>query len=73
MKESNKKPDHIFSYRQVEKNRLLISLLITIIVLFIEILGALLANSIALLSDAGHMFTVTKNLDICGQPQTPLY
>ncbi|MBY9005584.1 MAG: cation transporter [Candidatus Lokiarchaeota archaeon] len=57
MKISKKPSDHIFNYRELEKNRLLLSLIITIIVLIIEILGSILSNSIALLSDAGHMFT----------------
>jgi cobalt-zinc-cadmium efflux system protein len=54
---SYKTHDKIFTYRQVEKKRLLISLFITASVLIIEIIGGLVSNSIALLSDAGHMFT----------------
>ena len=59
---SNKKPknafsDHIFEFRTVEKKKLILSLLITSIVMIIEIIGGFLTNSIALLSDAGHMFT----------------
>jgi len=57
MTDSIDKSDHIFNYRQVERKRLIISLLITVVVLVVEIIGALLANSLALLSDAGHMFT----------------
>jgi cobalt-zinc-cadmium efflux system protein len=49
--------DRIFEYRKVGKKRLLISLTITISVMFVEIVGGLFTNSIALLSDAGHMFT----------------
>ncbi len=59
---SNKKPknafsDHIFEFRTVEKMKLILSLVITSIVMIIEIIGGFLTNSIALLSDAGHMFT----------------
>jgi cobalt-zinc-cadmium efflux system protein len=59
---SNKKPknafsDHIFEFRTVEKKKLILSLIITSIVMIIEIIGGFLTNSIALLSDAGHMFT----------------
>jgi cobalt-zinc-cadmium efflux system protein len=59
---SNKKPknafsDHIFEFRTVEKKKLVLSLIITSIVMIIEIIGGFLTNSIALLSDAGHMFT----------------
>jgi cobalt-zinc-cadmium efflux system protein len=49
--------DHLFQYRSVEKRKLIASLSITVIVMFVEIFGAILTNSIALLSDAGHMFT----------------
>ena len=49
--------DHLFAYRSVTKKRLILSLLITIIFMVVEIIGGLLTNSIALLSDAGHMFT----------------
>ena len=56
---SDKNPfsEHLFEYRNVEKKKLTLSLLITVIVLFIEIFGFFITNSIALLSDAGHMFT----------------
>jgi cobalt-zinc-cadmium efflux system protein len=49
--------DHLFAYRSVTKKRLILSLSITIIFMVVEIIGGLLTNSIALLSDAGHMFT----------------
>ena len=49
--------DHLFAYRSVTKKRLFLSLSITIIFMVVEIIGGLLTNSIALLSDAGHMFT----------------
>ncbi|MFX0081761.1 MAG: cation diffusion facilitator family transporter [Candidatus Hodarchaeota archaeon] len=49
--------DHLFQYRSVERKRLVLSLTITLTVMVIEIIGGFLTNSIALLSDAGHMFT----------------
>lgn len=48
---------HSHNYKVIEKNKLLWSIYITGIVMFIEIIGGILSNSIALLSDAGHMFT----------------
>lgn len=47
----------LMQYRSVERKRLLLSLTITVVVMIIEIIGGFMANSIALLSDAGHMFT----------------
>lgn len=58
-----KQPYHDFffenlnDYHGLEKKRLILSLLITSITMIIELIGGLLANSIALISDAGHMFT----------------
>jgi cobalt-zinc-cadmium efflux system protein len=49
--------DHLFQYRTVAKKRLIISLAITLTVMIIEIIGGIITNSIALISDAGHMFT----------------
>ncbi len=49
--------DHLFQFRSVEKRKLTLSLTITIIVMILEIIGGFLTNSIALLTDAGHMFT----------------
>ncbi|MFX1277426.1 MAG: cation diffusion facilitator family transporter [Promethearchaeota archaeon] len=46
-----------FEYSTVAKNRLLISISITIMVMLIELIGGLIINSVALISDAGHMFT----------------
>jgi cobalt-zinc-cadmium efflux system protein len=48
---------HLFQFRSVEKRKLLVSLFITSTVMVLEIIGGLITNSIALLSDAGHMFT----------------
>ncbi|TFG16611.1 MAG: cation transporter [Promethearchaeota archaeon] len=47
----------LFEYRSIEKKRLILSLSITLIVMIVEIIGGLIASSIALISDAGHMFT----------------
>ncbi|MFX1595093.1 MAG: cation diffusion facilitator family transporter [Promethearchaeota archaeon] len=49
--------DHLFQFRSVERKRLILSLTITLIVMIIEIIGGFITNSIALISDAGHMFT----------------
>jgi len=51
------KADHLFEFRSVVKKKLILSLTITLIVMFVEIFGAIVTNSIALLSDSGHMFT----------------
>jgi cobalt-zinc-cadmium efflux system protein len=47
----------LFEYRLVEKRKLLLSLTITAVVMLIEFVGGFLTHSIALISDAGHMFT----------------
>ncbi len=47
----------LFEYRSVARNKLILALAITIVVMIVEIIGGFLTNSIALLSDAGHMFT----------------
>lgn len=49
--------EHLFEYRAVEKKKLLLSLSITAAVMVVEVIGGVLTNSIALISDAGHMFT----------------
>ncbi|HEA70725.1 hypothetical protein LCGC14_0590430 [marine sediment metagenome] len=49
--------DHLFQFRSVEKRKLLLSLSITTVVMVLEIFGGLVTNSIALITDAGHMFT----------------
>ncbi|RZB33552.1 MAG: cobalt-zinc-cadmium efflux system protein [Desulfobacteraceae bacterium Eth-SRB2] len=49
-----KSDNHVYSSNQ---RNLVIALLITAIVMIAEIIGGLLANSLALLSDAGHMLT----------------
>jgi len=60
MEEKSKKSaytDHLFQFRSVERKRLILSLVITTTVMIVEIIGGIVTNSIALLSDAGHMFT----------------
>ena len=47
----------IFEYRAVDRGKLLLSLTITLTVMVIEAVGGYLTNSIALISDAAHMFT----------------
>jgi len=49
--------EHIFEYRTVDKKKLTLSLIITAVVMVVEIVGGILSHSIALISDAGHMFT----------------
>jgi cobalt-zinc-cadmium efflux system protein len=49
--------EHLFEYRYVEQKKLILSLVITVIAMIFELIGGYLTNSIALLSDAGHMFT----------------
>jgi cobalt-zinc-cadmium efflux system protein len=49
--------EHLFEYRHVEQKKLILSLSITIITMILELIGGYLTNSMALLSDAGHMFT----------------
>ncbi len=56
-RKNNPFSDHLFEYRNIEKKKLSLSLIITSIVMVVEIFGFILTNSIALLSDAGHMFT----------------
>ncbi len=52
-----KTSSQIFEFRTVEKKKLILSLIITSIVMVVELIGGFLTNSIALISDAGHMFT----------------
>ncbi|MFQ5978568.1 MAG: cation diffusion facilitator family transporter [Candidatus Heimdallarchaeota archaeon] len=49
--------DHLFEFRSVEKRRLIVSLSITSVVMVLEGLGGILTHSLALISDAWHMFT----------------
>ena len=56
-KQDSKLNEHLFEYKDVEKKRLAISLVITISIMLVEVAGGIFFNSIALISDAGHMFT----------------
>jgi len=47
----------IHEYKNVTKNRLILSMIITSSVMIIEVIGSILTGSLALGSDAGHMFT----------------
>ena len=47
----------LFEHRSTERKKLVLSLAITVIVMIVELVGGLLTRSIALISDAGHMFT----------------
>jgi len=49
--------EYLFEYKEVQQKKLILSLSITIAVMFVELIGGFFTNSIALLSDAGHMFT----------------
>jgi len=49
--------EHLFEYRNIEQKKLMISLCITLVAMVFELVGGFLTNSMALLSDAGHMFT----------------
>ncbi len=49
--------EHLFEYRSVERRKLILSLSITLVVMVVELVGGILTHSIALISDAGHMFT----------------
>jgi cobalt-zinc-cadmium efflux system protein len=48
---------NIHEYQSVAKNRLALSMAITASVMVLEIIGSILTGSLALGSDAGHMFT----------------
>ncbi len=54
---NNEEAEHLFEYRHVEQKKLMASLSITIVAMILELVGGYLTNSMALLSDAGHMFT----------------
>ncbi|MBM3705427.1 MAG: hypothetical protein FJW66_02770, partial [Actinobacteria bacterium] len=44
-------------FRLFERKRLLITIILTAVMMAGEIAGGLISGSLALLSDAGHMFT----------------
>ncbi len=47
----------IHEYKNVTKNRLILSMVVTASVMVIEVVGSILSGSLALISDASHMFT----------------
>ena len=49
--------DEIFEYRSVEKKKLKLTMAVTGIMMVAEVAGGFWTNSLALISDAGHMFT----------------
>ncbi len=49
--------NHNHDYRSVEKRRLVLAIGVTAVMFVAEVAGGLISNSLALLSDAGHMFT----------------
>ena len=51
------KADSIDEESSSHQRKMLVVLLITAVVMIAEVIGGLLANSLALLSDAGHMLT----------------
>ncbi|HIH28996.1 MAG TPA: cation transporter, partial [Thermoplasmata archaeon] len=53
----NSDAEHLFEYRHIEQKKIMISLSITLVAMVLELVGGFLTNSMALLSDAGHMFT----------------
>jgi len=57
MTDKNPFTEHLFGYRTVEKKKLILSLIISFSMMLIEIVGGFLTRSMALISDAGHMFT----------------
>ncbi|MFC1585562.1 cation diffusion facilitator family transporter [Fibrobacterota bacterium] len=48
---------HSHDYKSLDRKKLIWSMAITASVMVLEIAGGIISNSIALLSDAGHMFT----------------
>lgn len=48
---------NIHEYRSVAKNKLVLSMTITASVMLVEVIGSIFTGSLALGSDAGHMFT----------------
>lgn len=48
---------HVHSAARAHRDRLVIVLALTLAVLVVEVVGGYLSNSLALLADAGHMFT----------------
>lgn len=49
--------EELCEYKEAEKGKLILSMTITGIVMVIEVIGGIFSNSLALIGDAGHMFT----------------
>jgi len=49
--------DHRHDYKRTERKKLITTIIITTVVMIIEIAGGIISKSLALISDAGHMFT----------------
>ncbi len=49
--------EELLEYRYVERYRLWLSILVTGLVMVLEVAGGIITGSLALVSDAGHMFT----------------
>jgi len=71
-------PGHIHSFGEVHARGLRIALALTAVFFVVEVAGGLLANSLALLADAGHMLTDVAALGLSlfvawfsRQPETP--
>lgn len=47
----------LFEFRGIDRKKLLLSFTITVVVMAVELAGGIATRSIALVSDAGHMFT----------------
>ena len=53
----NKDSKHSHSHRRIEKKRLLAAIIVTVVVMFVEIIGGYFSKSISLVSDGAHMLT----------------
>jgi cobalt-zinc-cadmium efflux system protein len=53
-----------YAQRATDSQRLALALVITVVYFFAELVGGLLTNSLALLSDAGHMFSDIASLGL---------
>jgi hypothetical protein len=54
---NTKSQNHLNEYRSAEKKKLSLSLSITFAAMIIEFIGGYISNSLAFISDAGHMIT----------------
>jgi cobalt-zinc-cadmium efflux system protein len=55
--QAQSKLSEMHEYKGATKNRLVLSIIVTAVVMVIEIFGSIFTDSLALASDAGHMFT----------------